>query len=138
MFSLPSLDLFFFFSSFIQGVTIEGTLWSATGGAIIGLSTILFDYISGTSPLNVLPILVFGTVCGFLGSLIDSFLGATLQQTYWDENKKLVYHFTTKGRPKSAILLSGYNVLSNEQVNFVSLILTTTVAGWVVGPLLFS
>ena len=82
-----------------------------------------------------------------IGSFIDSILGATLQQTYYDNETKLVYHSTnttTAGRGKrpnkstSLVLISGYNVLNNEQVNFVSLIITTIFAGWIVGPIIFS
>ena len=79
-----------------------------------------------------------------IGSFIDSILGATLQQTYYDNETKLVYHSTNttagRGRPKSTslVLISGYNVLNNEQVNFVSLIITTIFAGWIVGPIIFS
>ena len=126
-------------SSIIQGVTLEGTIWSAIGGAIIGLSTAIFDYFSWlAAPLvsNTVRLVAFGTACGLIGSIIDSLLGATLQQTYWDDNKKLIFH--ANGRPESAKLLSGLNILTNEQVNFVSLVLTTTLAGWVLGPLIFS
>lgn len=119
------------------GVTVMGTLWSGAGGFLMGASQILMDRISGLSPLNVAFTLVFGSLCGIAGSLFDSFLGATIQATYYDTDTKRVYHAGME-RPKTAELVSGVNILSNEQVNLVSVALTTALGGWVIGPWLMS
>jgi uncharacterized protein (TIGR00297 family) len=118
------------------GVTLMGFVWSALGGLLIGLSTILFDYLSGLSPLNIAPMLSFATACGLVGSVIDSLLGATVQQTYWDPDTKLVYQGEDK-KPASAKLITGTDILNNEQVNMVSVALTTFVGGWFLGPMFF-
>jgi uncharacterized protein (TIGR00297 family) len=119
------------------GVTLMGFFWSMLGGFIIGLSTILLDYLAGISPLHALPILAFTSACGLLGSLIDSLLGATIQQTFYDPDSKLVYQEEDK-RPYSAKLLIGVNALTNEQVNLVSVAVTTAIGGWFLGPMFLS
>jgi hypothetical protein len=60
-----------------------------------------------------------------------------LQQSYYDEDTKLVYQ-EEDDKPKSAKLVTGHNLLTNELVNVVSVAITTIVGGWIVGPLIFS
>lgn len=119
------------------GVTWMGTIWSVVGGALCGLFTSAMDFLSGISPLNALRLTLFGSLCGILGSFLDSVLGATLQATYWDTERKMVFHAGATV-PKTAILLTGHDLLSNEQINFVSIVLTTLFGGWVIGPLVFA
>lgn len=66
------------------GITIEGTAFSALGGLAVGLSQYLTIYYFSESSLwqyapPQWPIIILGGCSGFLGSLIDSLLGATLQ-----------------------------------------------------------
>jgi uncharacterized protein (TIGR00297 family) len=121
------------------GITPIGLFWSSLGGALIGASTIILDTMSGISypTEKMLQMVLFGLCCGLVGSIIDSLLGATLQQSYYDEDTKLVYQ-EEDDKPKSAKLVTGHNLLTNELVNVVSVAITTIVGGWIVGPLIFS
>lgn len=118
------------------GVTPMGFFWSALGGGIIGASTIALDKLAGLPQLNILPTLTFSSTCGLVGSLLDSVLGATIQQTYYDPDSKLVFQ-EEDTKPASVKLVNGLNILTNEQVNLVSVALTTGLGGWVLGPLFF-
>lgn len=119
------------------GVTLNGTFWSGVGGLLMAIGQIVMDGISGLSPLNITFTLVFGTICGLVGSLVDSFLGATMQASYHDADTKRVYHSGME-RPKRAVLVSGVDILNNEQVNLASVALTTALGGWLIGPWLMS
>jgi uncharacterized protein (TIGR00297 family) len=118
------------------GITLMGCFWSAMGGFLIGLSTVMLDSISGILPIHAIQMIAFSTCCGLVGSLVDSILGATIQQSYWDPETKLVYQSNDE-KPKSSKLVAGMNLLTNEQVNLVSVGITTFFGGWVLGPLFF-
>jgi uncharacterized protein (TIGR00297 family) len=119
------------------GITVAGTLFSLVGGLLMGISTVAMDAVSGLSPLHLLQTTLFGGMCGLVGSMIDSFLGATVQATYWDDDAKIVHHADAH-LPKSAKLVTGMNWLTNEQVNLVSVAVTTVFGGWVLAPWFYS
>ena len=102
---------------------------------MIGVSTIVVDSISGISSTK-LAIILFSTCCGLIGSLIDSILGATVQESHWDPDTKLVYQSNDE-RPTTTKAVAGLNILTNEQVNLFSVTITTWLGGWVIGPLFF-
>jgi uncharacterized protein (TIGR00297 family) len=117
------------------GVTLFGTVCSLVGGAIIGLLTAAMDACSGIRPIQWMKLCLFGAMCGGLGSIVDSFMGATLQATYWNGKTKQVQHGQGGVDTK---LIGGFDLLSNEQVNFGSLVVMTFLGGCVLGPWFFS
>mmetsp|Transcript_17657 Transcript_17657/g.29354 ORF Transcript_17657/g.29354 Transcript_17657/m.29354 type:complete len:292 (+) Transcript_17657:79-954(+) len=120
------------------GITLSGTLWSGFGGLVIAIGVIILDMMSGITvwPLRTV---IFGTMCGLVGSLLDSLFGATLQSSYYDDEKR-VSHCGEEGNESISKLrhISGANILTNAQVNLASVILTTVVGAVYMGPLVYS
>lgn len=66
------------------GISVIGTVFSTLGGLAIGISQYFTIYYFSEKSLWMYappqwPIIFFGALGGFLGSLIDSLMGATLQ-----------------------------------------------------------
>lgn len=95
------------------GISPFGTAVSFVGGLLIGLVAGLL------TQNNLWALTVTGVVGGLIGSLCDSFLGATVQQIYYcdicqKETEKKV-HCGQSARP-----LRGWGWLNNDMVNFLS------------------
>jgi len=110
------------------GISLSGTLASMAGGAVVGV----FCYFTtvtttqwvtlGQAPAQW-PIVLYAVVAGFLGSMIDSVLGSTLQ--YSGKHKKLGYIVETSGPDIEHI--SGWGILDNHSVNFLASLITGVV-----------
>jgi len=117
------------------GITLMGLLWSGVGGALIGAGAVACDIVSGIE-VRSFEVISFGILCGLLGSILDSILGAVLQASYYDVDKKLVFSGGADEITSSCKHICGMDVLTNVQVNLVSVLLTTVLGGIVIGPIL--
>lgn len=110
------------------GVSLLGTAASVAGGAFVGMLYYLSSLFSGSQQLHVVTL---GAITGLLGSVLDSLLGATLQATWFNTktHKICVESDAHSSQPGAEQLVCGRAVLTNEQVNAVSVVLTTVVSG---------
>lgn len=108
------------------GMSLLGTTASAAGGLFIGVVFWLMSFVVHVHPpVPQWPIVLVGLVSGFLGSLYDSLLGATLQASYYSQDRKCIVKDPKKRlNDKSVQLVCGTDVLSNEAVNFISILFT--------------
>jgi len=111
-------------------MSLLGTAVSIVGGGLIGLAMVLELLLENPACrwLGVQPLIKFillGLLSGGLGSLIDSFLGATVQETLYSTITKRILTDDSKPEARSAVsVISGRDFLSNNQVNLVSSTLT--------------
>ncbi|KIM64503.1 hypothetical protein SCLCIDRAFT_1213330 [Scleroderma citrinum Foug A] len=114
-------------------ISLGGTLASAAGGWIIGLtlftSLVVENRACRAEWADILPSLMFwGTVAGLFGSMLDTLLGATLQRTRYSVNKKrILQDASVPGAKDSIKVVSGLNLLNNNQVNLISSTVTAVV-----------
>lgn len=116
------------------GVTMLGFLWSALGGFLMGAGTLLMDVLSGIE-ISPIQTLCFASICGLVGSILDSILGATIQATFYESDKKLVF-CEKEHAPQSVKCIGGWDILSNAQVNLLSVFMTTLMGGIFLGPMM--
>lgn len=122
------------------GMSLFGTAASGAGGAFIGAIFWLFSYLpslqgNGQQAAAQYPVLIYSLLCGLLGSLVDSVLGATVQATYYSKERKCIVKHTspaerTASKDKSIVRICGADILSNEAVNFLSIFLTMVLSVW--------
>ncbi|KAJ7930026.1 integral membrane protein DUF92-domain-containing protein [Mycena leptocephala] len=104
------------------GVSVGGTLASFAGGIIMGLMMSISLIIENSACRSTWfalsrDLLVWGGLGGIGGSGLDSLLGATIQMTRYDDERKLVVEDGEKDKLK---VISGWDILTNNQVNVVS------------------
>lgn len=104
-------------------ISIVGTLFSILAGLTIGLSHYISILYFSESSLWAYappqwPIILFGAFSGFLGSVIDSLLGATLQFSGLNKDGQIVSHSSLAVQH-----VSGINVLDNNSVNLITTVI---------------
>ncbi|KAK4056377.1 hypothetical protein OIO90_002520 [Microbotryomycetes sp. JL221] len=130
------------------GVSVWGLVVSLAGGVLVSSMAAFtlslenvecHSYVEGQYKLPFWAVVVsVGAWSGVVGSLLDSVLGATLQQSLYSSSRRKIVHSRVKRDEQDVIANvpgSGYNVLSNNAVNFVSASLTTlAVMSWASRP----
>lgn len=116
------------------GVTVVGLVASILGGTVVGLAYLLTQFMFvedlGLSPPQW-PIVLYGAVAGFLGSILDSYLGATMQYSGFDEDSGMVINHITP----NAKHISGKPILDNNAVNLFSTILIALLLPGITWPM---
>nr|XP_025956153.1 transmembrane protein 19 [Dromaius novaehollandiae] len=101
------------------GITLVGLFSSLLGGMVVGAAYFIAQLLF-VSDLDISapqwPIIVFGAAAGFLGSIVDSYLGATMQYRCFDKNICMVVNHQTKDSKH----ISGKPILDNNAVNLFS------------------
>ncbi|PKU47787.1 transmembrane protein 19 [Limosa lapponica baueri] len=107
-------------------VSFVGLLSSLLGGMAVGIAYFITQLIFVTD-LEISapqwPIIVFGAAAGFLGSIVDSYLGATMQYSGFDQNIGMVVNHQTKDSKH----ICGKPILDNNTVNLFSSIIIALV-----------
>ncbi|KAI0628869.1 integral membrane protein DUF92-domain-containing protein [Trametes polyzona] len=118
------------------GLSKTGTMASLLGGLIMGVTIAVSLVVQSPACRSawtsvVPPLLLWGTLAGGLGSLLDSLLGATLQQTrFLNSTKRILTDEAPAPAPGADVkVVSGYNLLTNNQVNLISSIATAVILG---------
>ncbi len=121
-----------------------GTICSIKGGLFISLIVIICN-ICRYGVLNIfkidlkilliiIKIFIVGGVIGFIGSLIDSLLGQTVQLSIYNETKKCVIEKENEFEAKKngdELKYYGKDILNNSGVNLVTGVITSLISGYI-------
>lgn len=101
-------------------VSLLGTLGAIGGSFLIGISTFIFFSVSFYE-------VIFITIVGFIGHVVDSFLGATIQLTY----QCPICHKETEKEEhcgQQTVYKKGVRLFTNDMVNIFSIVFVTVLS----------
>lgn len=108
------------------GVSPLGLIASAAGALFVALWFALGYWgTSGWNALEVGAVVLVVTAGGFLGALVDSLLGATVQAQYWDRLRGATTERPRDARGLPNPLTRGWAPLNNDAVNALSGLIST-------------
>ncbi|KAF9307098.1 Transmembrane protein 19 [Mortierella antarctica] len=111
-------------SVLVQQAVETTFVWSRSKG-LVGFDT----FLAAVDPKFLFSLVLAGAGAGFFGSLLDSVLGATVQKSnYSTKNKIITYKAAEEDDEVKAI--SGWDILDNHQVNFVSSLIIAVATGY--------
>jgi uncharacterized protein (TIGR00297 family) len=103
------------------GITLSGTSGAFLGTVVIWVSAYLITP-ETLVQIGIVTSFLLVTVSGVVGSLVDSYLGATVQAMYFDpiRNKETerTHSVTESGERVANKLIKGYEWIENDLVNF--------------------
>jgi len=109
------------------GISTLGTTMSLAGAALIAITFILIQALSSNASQSFIIIGLIGiTVTGFIGCMIDSLLGATVQARHIDSKTNKI----TEARKTDGTLnkkISGIKLVSNNAVNLLSNVIGSSI-----------
>ncbi|HEX7102795.1 MAG TPA: DUF92 domain-containing protein [Nitrolancea sp.] len=108
------------------GVTPLGLLAAAAGGLVIGV-------VGGAWNASALRLIMLGLIAGVAGSVFDSVLGASIQQTYRCPTCGTFTERTTHDCGTATLPVRGLALVNNDTVNGL-----TTIFGAIAGAILFA
>lgn len=110
-------------------ITLAGTMWSIIGGLLVGTGMgVSLMAENGACGWDALAGSIgWGALAGGLGSMVDSLLGATVQETVYNPERGVVGRARADRAKGSRI--AGRNLLSNSGVNLVSSTATALLIG---------
>ncbi|MGQ0600260.1 MAG: DUF92 domain-containing protein [Anaerolineales bacterium] len=113
------------------GITVTGTLAALGGAALIAFIAALYVGVVEQLPLLALYLFLSSTAAGLLGSFIDSWLGATVQATYFcDACGKETERHPTHTCGSATRQVRGWRWLENDWVNGLSSVVGAALAAW--------
>ena len=109
------------------GVSLLGTTSSLIGALWIGLTAFVLLIIHRNDPLSTTLLYVWMIIVGgFIGCLLDSYLGILLQAKYKGERSG-IFSESKYLKGEKAVLISGFVFITNDMVNFLSALFASLV-----------
>ncbi|ABL78230.1 DUF92 domain-containing protein [Thermofilum pendens] len=107
------------------GVTLLGALGSLAGSLLTGLVALIASLLGASPPLGVATIAVV-VVAGWLGEVLDSVVGATLQVKYYCPRCGVLTDKKVHSCGATTVKYSGSSWVTNEVTNIIATLLSST------------